>query len=196
MNCERLSRLKVASICFALILFSPLGLATESDTQVRADLLALDFRVDTAFYDEADREFLDSVLSDNFIYVHSGASPIQTKSDVLNNLLAPGVVYTHKMSKMDDRIHGGTAIVSGFSRIGIGSLKTLKFHKQRVYVKKENAWKLVAQHVTFNLSEEGGLHMDVLQYIYKNYWADLPVSPDDSKPHLSATPRITSIANL
>ena len=163
----------VARILFFSLLLT-LGQPTLADAAatVRQRALALDQQVDVAFYDEANVEYLENILTDNFIYAHTGAKPIQTKSETLKSLPPPGVWSQRERTGMDVRLHGHTAIVSGFFTVKLQLTQTFKFHMQRVYVQEISGWKLAAQHVTFNLSEEEGLLIDVTQYISDKYWTE------------------------
>ena len=170
----RCTTIKVKTIALLVGLlpsaFAHYAVATPEDA-VKSELLKLDQKIDQAFYDTADKAFLDDVLTDDYIYVHSGAMPIETKSDVLRRL-TPNLLSSRKRESMDVRLHGDTAIVSGFSTIAYAEFTTLKFHIQRTYIKKQQQWKLAAQHVTLNLQDEKGLiHLDVIKYIYQRYWS-------------------------
>ena len=155
-------------LCLPKVVF-----ATDSEVKLYDYLLSLDKRVDKAIYYDADVEFLAEVLTEDFLYVHSGASPIQTKEQLLNGLPAPGLVTKFERNTRDIRRQGDTAIVSGFIVAGVGSYKMLKFHLQRVYIKKDEHWSVFSQHATLNLSEEKGLHSDAIEYIYEKYWSKL-----------------------
>lgn len=133
-------------------------------------LLILDKRVDEAWYSTRDKEFLSDLLAENFVYVHSGAALIESKSDVMENLkFIPNI----SRSGMDIRLYGDTAVVSGFSTISnYKSFDALKFHIQRTYVKNTNRWQLLAQHVTFNLGETELMRDEVRKYIHQRYWSN------------------------
>ena len=170
MNYQLVIGIKNFVLPLVLLALSVDSLAIDDGGENHEELLLLERQVDKAFYDTADTTFLSEILIQDFIYVHFGASPIQSKADVLESLPQLSEWRRHAM---DVRIHGDVAIVSGFITIATSSFKALKFHMQRCYVKKGQNWKLASQHVTLNLREEKGLHSAALQYIYDNYWSKL-----------------------
>jgi Domain of unknown function (DUF4440) len=149
--------------------FSEAATASSSKDTLRQELLALDNRMDTAFYTDPNPEILKQVLANNFVYVHSGAQWIQTKTDVLKTMIPKGA-FSLQRGEKNVRVQGDTANISGFCNVKTKSATLLKYHIQRVYVYDGDSWKLVTQHVAINLREEG-LYADVMDYIYQNYWS-------------------------
>jgi ketosteroid isomerase-like protein len=161
------------NLIFILFMFSAgslLASPSGDKTVVRDVLSRLDKRIDRAFQ-ESDVEYLKQILTKDFVYVHSGATPVQTKSDVLRNTQRSTDPWVR--DGLNVHVYGNVATVAGFISLRFEPFEMLKFHSQRIYVKSADKWKLASQHVTFNFSEEDGLHADVLHYVYKKYWSKL-----------------------
>ena len=151
----------------ALLYWSMTMAVAEQEGTERERLLLLDKQVDKAYYDTLDTQFLNKILSDHFIYFHSGSYPIQSKSEALEKLYP----FDWERKAMDVHIYGDTAIVAGFITIGAtNTFKHLKYHMLRVYTREDIAWKLSAQHVTLNLGEDKGLWGDVIKQIQQKPW--------------------------
>ena len=147
-----------------VVLLMLVGLSTgvfskENETPLHEYLQSLDSKVDKAYKDQ-NIKFFSSVLAEEFIWVHAGAFPIDSKTSTLKTVAARA--RNLKKDDVDIRIYGDTAIVSGFVDTGF-----LKYHMQRVYAKKDVSWQLVYQHTTMNLGEE--IRNDVYRYLYENY---------------------------
>lgn len=159
-------------LLFILLLLPMTIAALESrnnGAEIEAELLQLDKDLDDAWYNTHDKVFLSRLLADNFIYVHSGAKPVETKQQVLSSLKR---MPSRKRHGMDVRLHGDTAVVSGFSTIyGYKGYRALKFHIQRIYVKESHQWQVVAQHVTLDLTGTDDMRWDVINDVYQKYWS-------------------------
>ena len=150
----------------ALLGLSDGPLAKELETNSGKDVLALDRQVDKAFL-EQDLNVLSNILAEEFIWVHAGASPIDSKTTTIKTVAA----HPRSLSReaIDINTYGDSAIVSGFVYIMNKDEKYGRLHMQRVYVKKEADWKLVSQHTTMSLGEN--FKNDVIKYVHKNYWS-------------------------
>ena len=169
------------SITFVFLALFGCTAFAESDPGTREHLLILDKLVDEVFYDSADTDYLQELIADNFIYVHAGASLIQSKKEAISNLPPPGVWSERKREAMDVRLHDNTAIVSGLFIAELAAFEVIKFHVLRVYVKAGPEWKLAAQHVNFDLSDDPNFMGELLPYIYENLWKKLPQPRDIDK---------------
>ena len=158
-------------VVFIFLSFTSINTSASENITVEMKLLALDRQVDKAFLDAADTIFLDNLLTDDFYYVHAGATLIQNKYEALEGIPFAGVWSDRKRTGMDVRLHGDAAIVSGFLTVKLPVAQTYKFHIQRVYVKKRGHWKMAAQHSNFNFSEEQGLLADISLYVSNKYWS-------------------------
>ena len=160
--------ISVKKIAISLIFFGlSIGLeANERETNPSKEVLALDRQMDQAFF-EQDLSFLSNILAEEFIWVHAGASPIDSKTTTLKTVAA----HPRNLSReaIDINTYGDSAIVSGFVYIMNKDEKYGRLHMQRVYVKNEVGWKLVSQHTTMSLGEN--FKNDVIQYVHKNYWS-------------------------
>lgn len=152
-----------------LILFglSPVLSASEHEAAARAELLLLDRRVDKAFL-EKDVAFMADLLAEEFTWVHGGGYPVDSKATALKSIAAGARLL--QRDNMDVRVYGDAAIVAGSTDVIVNSKILARFHMQRTYVKKEEAWKMVYQHVTLDLGKEN--RGEILQYIIQNYWAE------------------------
>ena len=184
MNNQLRYKTRWAKQCSVLLLFvfSMGALAEGVKSDVKEDLLVLDKALDRAFFLSSDADYLDHMLTEDFIYIHAGAYPIEIKKDIVkrkklnqdkhkdNNNKAP---FWHR-DNMDVRIFNDSAIVSGFSIVGASETSSdhIKNHIFRVYVKKPPGWKLAYQQVNFNWGEDKGLYGRMLEYIKQHSWSE------------------------
>ncbi len=148
---------KLTLISALLLAISVIAKGNEEELQnetigknLQEQLLILDRQVDQA-YRYTDTGFLSNIFSDDLIYVHSGANPIETKTEALNNMPPPSKTDWER-DKMTVRIYGITAMVAGFLRVEFEAYGVLTYHLHRVYIKEADSWKLVSQHVTRHIS--------------------------------------------
>lgn len=112
-------------------------------------LLGLDASWEKALL-ESDVVHLNSLLSENFIWVHNHASMSDTKATVVKRAEAQkaGTVNNtrSRISKnVEVIINGSTAIVTGFTVVDRGPTPT-NYHFMRTYVEIEGKCYLMANH--------------------------------------------------
>ncbi len=140
--------------------------ATGHEADVQEKLLTLDKQIDQAMGDK-NVKFLSDVLAGEFTWVHAGAYPMQTKSEVLETV-------PHRPKSHFDRedigisVYGDVAIVSSFSTVIYAAKQTGRFYRQRVYVKKLGEWKLISWHSGWRLTKEEKVRLN--QFIYQSLW--------------------------
>lgn len=104
-----------------------------------------------------DPEFVENLLSDNFIWVHNHAGTIDTKAKAVERSerhKAAGTSNTRSRIQSDIKVEitGKTAIVTGFTLVDRDPA-TIKYHFMRTYVEVDGKCLLVGNH-TMAVPEE------------------------------------------
>lgn len=134
-----------------LIAFSSLGQTTQEQ------LVELDKGWERALLN-SEVEFLETLLAEEFIWVHNHASLIDGKAETLIRAkrIRTGQQQddTRNRSPRDHQVVliGQTAVVSGFTLVDRGPQPT-NYHFMRTYALVEGSWKLLANH-TMAIPEE------------------------------------------
>jgi hypothetical protein len=138
--------MKRITLFLALLL---IPIATRSQTSQEQKLLELDKGWENALL-HSEVEFLETLLADEFIWVHNHASLVDGKEEVLNRAkkirLGQSDDTKNRTSK-DQKIIllGQTAVVSGFTMVDRGPQPTT-YHFMRTYSLVNNQWKLLGNH--------------------------------------------------
>lgn len=132
---------------FLALLFIPI--ATRSQTSQEQKLLELDKGWENALL-HSEVEFLETLLADEFIWVHNHASLVDGKEEVLNRAKKIRLGQsddTKNRNSKDQKVIllGQTAVVSGFTIVDRGPQPTT-YHFMRTYSLVNNQWKLLANH--------------------------------------------------
>lgn len=132
---------------FLALLFIPI--ATRSQTSQAQKLLELDKGWENALL-HSEVEFLETLLADEFIWVHNHASLVDGKEEVLNRAKKIRLGHsddTKNRNSKDQKVIllGQTAVVSGFTIVDRGPQPTT-YHFMRTYTLVNKQWKLLANH--------------------------------------------------
>jgi ketosteroid isomerase-like protein len=134
------------------IFFCTLGFAQNP----KEELLQLDLNWEKALL-SSEVDFLENLLSDDFIWVHNHASLIDGKEAVINRakrIQSGQKDDTRNRTSRDQQvvISGSTGIVSGYTVVDRGPSPTL-YHFMRTYVQSNGKWQLLGNH-TMAIPEE------------------------------------------
>ena len=135
---------------FLPLLLTLLIISVSSFAQTtREQLVALDKGWERALLN-SDVEFLDTLLAEEFVWVHNHASQIDGKAEALNRakkIRAGQQDDTRNRSPRDHQvvILEQTAVVTGFTVVDRGPQPTT-YHFMRTYALVAGKWKLIANH--------------------------------------------------
>ena len=130
---------------------------SQGDTQAaKNSLIQLDLGWEKALL-SSDASFLETLLADDFIWVHNHAGMIDGKKEVLARAkrIQGGQADNTKSRVSSDQkvvILGQTGIVSGYTVVDRGPSPT-KYHFMRTYTWIDGKWKLLGNH-TMAIPEE------------------------------------------
>ena len=135
---------------FLPLLLTLLIISVSSFAQTpQEQLVALDKGWERALLN-SDVEFLDTLLAEEFVWVHNHASQIDGKAEALNRakkIRAGQQDDTRDRSPRDHQvvILEQTAVVTGFTVVDRGPQPTT-YHFMRTYALVAGKWKLIANH--------------------------------------------------
>ena len=135
---------------FLPLLLTLLIISVSSFAQTpQEQLVALDKGWERALLN-SDVEFLDTLLAEEFVWVHNHASQIDGKAEALNRakkIRAGQQDDTRNRSPRDHQvvILEQTAVVTGFTVVDRGPQPTT-YHFMRTYTLVAGNWKLIANH--------------------------------------------------
>ena len=135
---------------FLPLLLTLLIISVSSFAQTpQEQLVALDKGWERALLN-SDVEFLDTLLAEEFVWVHNHASQIDGKAEALNRakkIRAGQQDDTRNRSPRDHQvvILEQTAVVTGFTVLDRGPQPTT-YHFMRTYALVAGKWKLIANH--------------------------------------------------
>ena len=137
--------MKFLPLLLTLLIISVSSFAQTTQEQ----LVALDKGWERALLN-SDVEFLDTLLAEEFVWVHNHASQIDGKAEALNRakkIRAGQQDDTRDRSPRDHQvvILEQTAVVSGFTVVDRGPQPTT-YHFMRTYALVAGKWKLIANH--------------------------------------------------
>ena len=137
--------MKFLPLLLTLLIISVSSFAQTTQEQ----LVALDKGLESALLN-SDVEFLDTLLAEEFVWVHNHASQIDGKAEALNRakkIRAGQQDDTRNRSPRDHQvvILEQTAVVTGFTVVDRGPQPTT-YHFMRTYALVAGKWKLIANH--------------------------------------------------
>jgi ketosteroid isomerase-like protein len=137
--------MKFLPLLLTLLIISVSSFAQTTQEQ----LVALDKGWERALLN-SDVEFLDTLLAEEFVWVHNHASQIDGKAEALNRakkIRAGQQDDTQDRSPRDHQvvILRQTAVVTGFTVVDRGPQPTT-YHFMRTYALVASKWKLIANH--------------------------------------------------
>ena len=137
--------MKFLPLLLTLLIISVSSFAQTTQEQ----LVALDKGWERALLN-SDVEFLDTLLAEEFVWVHNHASQIDGKAEALNRakkIRAGQQDDTRDRSPRDHQvvILRQTAVVTGFTVVDRGPQPTT-YHFMRTYALVASKWKLIANH--------------------------------------------------
>ena len=137
--------MKFLPLLLTLLIISVSSFAQTTQEQ----LVALDKGWERALLN-SDVEFLDTLLAEEFVWVHNHASQIDGKAEALNRakkIRAGQQDDTRDRSPRDHQvvILEQTAVVTGFTVVDRGPQPTT-YHFMRTYALVAGKWKLIANH--------------------------------------------------
>lgn len=111
------------------------------------NLVELDARWEQAQLD-LNLEFIEDLLTDDFIWIHNHANTIDDKSRVIERIqryISDEKMYSKSRvsNNVKASINGSTGIVSGFTKVDNGNSKT-DYHFLRTYIYTKGKCKLIA----------------------------------------------------
>jgi len=132
-----------------LSFFFAANVFAQQDCMTVAYITALDAQWEEANL-HPDPDFFESVLAEDFVWVHNHASMIDTKEAVVKraeNQAAKGTSETRSRVQRDVKvaITGPTAVVTGFTVVDRGPTPT-RYHFMRTYVSVDGKCLLVGNH--------------------------------------------------
>lgn len=144
--------MKIPFLFTLIFTCSTLGFAQTS----QENLIKLDLRWEKALL-ESDVDFLESLLAEDFIWVHNHASLTDGKSQAIaraQRIQAGQPDDTKNRTSRDHQVAilGQTAVISGYTLVDRGPKPTL-YHFMRTYTSVEGSWKLLGNH-TMAIPEE------------------------------------------
>ena len=141
--------MKRSTFIIIIIALSILPTSAQENHVVQEKLKKLDLSWEKAQL-ELDLNYADSLLAENFIWVHNHAATTDSKTDVLDRIkrhLKNNNKNTKSRISRDTKviISGTTAIVTGFTTVfRVPTPTTYNF--MRTYVKTNDKYQLVANH--------------------------------------------------
>jgi ketosteroid isomerase-like protein len=112
-----------------------------------AVLIGLDPKMDTAMA-EQDRETLESLLADDFMYTHSNGMT-QSKRDFIEPIMAPENPPQRLLSEIAGELHGDIGVTRGNLDV-VSPDRRLLFRYVRVYRKQpDGAWRSISHRTLY-----------------------------------------------
>ncbi len=148
---------KLLHLAPLLIIFTCVSAVAQQSCLTISGIEELDARWEQANL-HPDPAFFESLLSDNFVWVHNHASLIDSKDDVVKRAktqAAKGSSDTRSRVTRDVKVSitGSTAVVTGFTLVDRGPVPT-DYHFMRTYVEINGSCLLVSNHTMAVPAEE------------------------------------------
>ncbi len=141
--------MKLISIVLVIVGLSIVSASAQERSLNHENLKKLDASWEKAQL-ELDLDFVDSLLHDDFTWVHNHASMVDNKTDILDRIkrnLSGNIQNTRSRISKDVNviISGTTGIVSGYTIVDRGPSPTT-YHFMRTYVETNGTCYLIANH--------------------------------------------------
>ena len=141
--------MKILSVLFLTLGFSVLSVTAQVNCLESENLKSLDSSWEKAQL-ELDLDFIESILAEEFIWVHNHANTVDNKAAVLNRVkrqLKSQNRNTKSRISSDVKviIYDSTGIVNGFTVVDRGP-KPTRYNFMRTYVKSKGKCYLIANH--------------------------------------------------
>ena len=149
--------MKIVNLVIIVIVLSLASAVAQESCLDSKRLSSLDTEWEKALL-ESNVEFLDSILAEDFIWVHNHAAGTDTKEILLKrasdqNVGAAWNPDSRKSKDVKVTVIGSTGIVTGFTIVDRGSTSTT-YHFMRTYVEFEGNCLLIANHTMVIPDEE------------------------------------------
>lgn len=148
---------------------------SEKLSEFQADIIRIDADLRCATI-TGDRQILEDGISDEFIYVHSGAAVVDTKQTWIDQILQTDELYRDKeYFDVTVKSCGDLVLLSGFIKDSYNTQKYngippfAYYHQLRIYRLEAGGWKLFNQHTTWAVKTKAQSH-ELLNVFYQKFW--------------------------
>lgn len=146
---EKLHLMKPFSLILLLTIFTFLSACAQQTCMTEANIRSLDAQWEEAIL-HPNSDFMESLLAENFIWVHNHYSMVDTKKTAIESRRRQKAnggsnIKSRTQSDVKVMITGNTAIVTGFTMVD-RPVNPAKYHFMRTYVEIDGKCLLVGNH--------------------------------------------------
>jgi Domain of unknown function (DUF4440) len=122
-------------------------MTTQPETELAAQLIALDPQIDTAMAQQ-DGQRLDSLLADDFIYTHSNGLS-QPKTDFIAAILKRENPPRRDLSEVQAEVHSDITVTRGNLDVVYDDNRRLVFRYVRIWRLVDGAWRAISHRTLY-----------------------------------------------
>jgi hypothetical protein len=122
-------------------------MTTQPETETAAQLISLDPRIDTAMAQQ-DRQILDDLLADDFVYTHSNGLS-QNRADFIAAILKRENPPRRDLSEVQAEVHGDITVTRGNLDVVYDDGRRLVFRYVRVWRLLDRAWRAISHRTLY-----------------------------------------------